>query len=203
MKPRHLITIGIACLFFVALAAGCFRSPSHTEKRFEQEIIPGRLPPKTFHQSAKDFNRFAIETYLAAVREKPEENAVFSPLCFSNSLEVLLTASRGDTATEIRNILHLPKTNEIEPQNEPLFEYVPPPRAKTLMRQNLDYPPFFISAQSLWVSDKLKVSKDFLRRNKRNYFLELFSVDFQKDAAAIGNNMNAWADIKTQGLIPN
>ena len=194
----------IAFFSLVLFAVFCIIVVKHmsidTLQNNNQTIKPMALPKTTFHQSAEDYNRFAVESYLKIVGDKNENNAVFSPYSLSMALEILYAGAENETAAAFEKILHIPPSDTGEPTNPMLFEYVPMEKEYTEVWSN---PPIFLFGNALWYDNKLKPDTNFAKKMKEHYSLETFPVDFASDATDITQQMNKWCSETTQGLIPS
>jgi len=166
-------------------------------------MMPMPLPAKTFHQSPRDYNRFAVESYLKIVRDKGDENAVFSPFSLSMALEILYAGSHGTTPQALETLLHLPPGQTPSPQNPALFEYNPPKRVKVDLMSYYVHPPIFLVGNSIWYSNKLTLNPTFEKNMKAAFFLDTFPVDATTSRVQVARDMEQWANRITQGLIPS
>lgn len=194
----------ILSVFLLVIAAALLPSCSKPQYTAEEralicDIVPGPLPKVSFQTSSREYNKFAIETYLKTTEDNDTENLVFSPYSFSMTLEILRCCSNGETAKEIDRLLHLPDDAKQVPEHPMLFEYVPPPRQT---EPSFAYPPIFLTANSIWYSDKLTLNKNTAKQLKRDYFLDAFPVDFQADTKNVAERMNLWCKNATQGIVP-
>jgi len=198
------ILIAILFLVLVAIVLIYVRNQNLSDAN-TPGITPMPLPTKTFHQSPREYNRFAVESYLKIVRDKiardkGDENAVFSPFSLSMALEILYAGSHGTTPNALETLLHLPPGQTPSPQNPALFEYKAPKWEQPELWQ---FPPIFKVGNSIWYSNKLTLNPTFEKNMKAAFFLDTFPVDTTTSRAQVARDMEQWANRVTQGLIPS
>ena len=201
------ILIAILFLVLVAIVLIYVRNQNLSDANMPG-ITPMPLPEKTFHQSPRDYNRFAVESYLKIVRSKGDENAVFSPFSLSMAFEILYAGSRGTTSQALETLLHLPPGQTSPPQNPALFEYKAPDFEFYVLQDSgnlalYSTPPIFMVGNSIWYSNKLTINPVFAKNMKAAFFLDTFPVDVTTNQAQVASDMEQWANRVTQGLIPS
>lgn len=139
-------------------------------------------------------NTFALDLYQK-LKDRPG-NLFFSPFSVSTALAMTSAGARGQTETEMTNVLHL----NLPPQKlhasfKTLLE-----RTDKIQRWNRIV---LKSANSLWGQKDYPFKAEFSRLVADNYFAETRSLDFENAPAAAATEINHWVDRKTSGRIPS
>jgi serine protease inhibitor len=196
-------------------------SPSRTGSRLHQHFLPGAinfpawvvifilaaiaipaqsqtLPPnKSLPQIspiAAANNAFAIDLYQK-LKDQPG-NLFFSPYSISDSLAMTYAGARGQTATEMANVLHFdPAQADVHAAfgqlNKRINEVQHHGRVTLL------------SANSLWCQKDYPFTRAFLKLVQKDYDAEAQTVDFINHPSAAQNRINSWVARKTDGKIQN
>ncbi|MFS7938859.1 putative Serpin family protein [Helianthus anomalus] len=133
----------------------------------------------------------ALATHLLS--NKHDKNVVFSPLSIHVALSVLATGSKGQTLDQLLAFL---KTNTTDNLNSLYSQLMPLIFTDARPRGG----PRVSFANGFWVDKYLSLKPSFKQVVDNVYETECNQVDFQ-NKADVANELNAWAEEKTNGLI--
>lgn len=141
---------------------------------------------------AKSNNAFAIDLFHS-LRGK-EGNLFFSPYSISAALTMTYAGARGETATEMRRVLHLPNdATDLHAGNAALLRRLAQPGAER---------PFQLSvANALWAQRGYPFLPDFLKLLESNYSAGVIEVDCQAAPEPARQRINAWVEEQTRQRI--
>ncbi|KAI5645801.1 serpin (serine protease inhibitor) domain-containing protein [Phthorimaea operculella] len=148
--------------------------------------LEGQVPETT------RLNFFDIDL-LKYASEDHRGNVIVSPASIKSVLAMILEGARGPTATEIRSALRLsPDKNDFREQ---LNSYL------TALQGTVPGA-ILHNANTVFVSNKLKLNKDYDMMLRKVYMTEVCSMNF-KDPFPAANTINSWISNSTKGLIPS
>jgi len=132
--------------------------------------------------------KFAID--LLKQNAETGENVLVSPFSVSQALGMTANGAKGDTLSEMENVLGAP-INEL---NAALY-------AERIGSQvNTPNAGVFDSENSIWVRDGYPVREDFLRTNADYYEADAFSAPFDETTV---EDINHWVSYHTDRMIPS
>jgi serpin B len=152
-------------------------------------------------------NKFALE--LFAKLQNSKGNLFFSPYSISTALAMACAGARGQTESQMTEVLHFPVADNKRMDSE----------SKSLLDRERFAADFgkiikglnergqkgaytLTIANALWGQKGYGFLKGFLKLVK-NYDGQLNEVDFERAAEAARNTINAWVEKKTNGKIKN
>jgi serpin B len=147
---------------------------------------------------------FALDLYRRL--RSDDANLVFSPYSVSLALAMTYAGARGDTAAEMRKVLHLslPADRLHAALNSLSLLVAHPPEAQNLA--GLASPPEIRLVNSLWAQADYPWRQEFLDLLAADYGAGLRSVDFTGDPDGAAVAINKWVTDETndriQRLIP-
>lgn len=137
-------------------------------------------------------NEFAIQTFQN-LRE-PGENLFFSPFSISTALAMTYEGAKGDTATEMRDILGFPEDEGKRLVGfKSLIESLTQPNDKYVLKIN----------NALWAQKNYPFKKDFLTSLDGFYKGKATGLDFVTMPDESRITINKWVENKTNNLIKN
>ncbi|CAH0402318.1 unnamed protein product [Chilo suppressalis] len=142
-------------------------------------------------QPMSRLNFFDIDL-LRYCAEERRGNVMVSPASIKATLAMLLEGSQGATEVEIRSALRLAPTKSEYREQLNLFLEGLKTNTTGVFLQN---------ANSVFVSDKLKMKKDYESLLKSVYLADVFKMNFGDIDGSV-NTINNWVSKKTNGLIP-
>lgn len=119
-----------------------------------------------------------------------QENYCISPISLKFALAMLATGAKAETAQEIEQVL-----GESIATNKERY-----PKQLQLLNRNSENIVFSI-ANSLWISDKLKVKRDWQKDVEKTFDAKTTIANFK--AKETIQKMNQWANKQTKGKIPH
>jgi serine protease inhibitor len=179
--------VAAACALGVALAmGGCGSTSSARQPRKVDALTPALRPV------VEGNNAFAWSLYGAV--DSGSDNLFFSPFSVSAALAMTYAGARGQTATEMKKVLHIETDDAtFHAQFGALVRDLSGDRGR---------------GYTLYVADRLfgqlgyAFHQDFLDLLKKDYAAELEPVDFSGDPDAARQSVNAWAENATKNTIP-
>ncbi|XP_052744297.1 uncharacterized protein LOC112053547 [Bicyclus anynana] len=152
-----------------------------------QACITGNAVP----QEISRLNFFDTDLLRYAAEDR-RGNVMVSPASIKSTLAMILESAAGDTEAEIRSALRLsPYKDELREQ---LNLYLASLNANTpgVKLQN---------SNSIFVSRRLKLRKEFEQIVRNAYYADVCPVDFSNTQTAV-ETVNKWVNQHTNGLIP-
>jgi serpin B len=141
-------------------------------------------------------NEFAIDLYRS-VLEKADGNTVVGPYSVTFALGMIYAGARGDTATEMADVLH---ASGMEPSawHEGINAY-----DLTLDARTAGSPTQWRSTNKVWTQPGLPLRNEYLDVLTGAYGSPLAEVDFGADPARARELVNGWVEDETLDLIPD
>lgn len=140
-------------------------------------------------------NEFAVDLYRAVVADQGG-NTIVGPYSATFALSMVYAGARGQTATEIAQVLH---ADEIEPANwhEGINAY-----DLTLDARTAGSPTEWNAANKVWTRPGLVLRDEYLDVLTGAYGSPLAEVDFSTPPGAARELINSWISDETSDLIP-
>jgi len=159
-------------------------------------LLPAMLIPFTDSPEVKstvDGNTaFALDLYQK-LKGQPG-NLFFSPYSISTSLAMTYAGARGQTATEMANVLHFnPAQTNLPVAFAELAE-----RMSRIQRWNRIT---LLTANSLWGQRDYSFTEPYLNQVRQFYHADARQVDFVHAPSAAADEINAWVGRQTKGRI--
>uniref|UniRef100_M3ZII4 Leukocyte elastase inhibitor n=1 Tax=Xiphophorus maculatus TaxID=8083 RepID=M3ZII4_XIPMA len=142
---------------------------------------------------SKPNTTFSLALLRKLSEDKKTANIFFSPFSISSALAMVMLGARGDTATQISEMmLHVDQdTDDVHT----LF-------AKLLSEINKPASQFALSvANRLYGEKSYNFLQEFLTQTKTHYDSELEAVDFRTSSEEARVKINNWVEEQTQGKI--
>jgi serpin B len=159
-------------------------------------ILPATPVPFTASPEVKstvDANTaFALDLYQK-LKDQPG-NLFFSPYSLSTSLAMTYAGARGDTATEMANVLHF---NPAQTNLPSTFAELAA-RMSRIQRWNRIT---LLTANSLWYQRDYSFTEPYLNLVRQFYHADARQVDFVHAPSASADEINAWVGRQTKGRI--
>ena len=139
----------------------------------------------------------------SAVLSEAEDNAFFSPLSLYYALAVLGTGAEGETKAELLAALGAEEKEDLIRQFAALFRryaYQEERAAAEAEAYGESVPDGSLRlANSLWVSEKIKLDSDYRKTCAEDFFASSHAVDFAD--ADTGKRMGEWISEQTNGAL--
>ncbi len=154
------------------------------------------------HAVIDSANRFGLELYRL-LAEQREDNLFLSPYSVYTALAMTLEGARGETAEQMRTVLHAPAPAGPGPEGE---GSVNPDLHAALgalqARFNADDRPYELHvANALWGEQTMPFRDAFTRTLDQHYGAGLFPVDFVNHPEPSRLRINEWVERQTNGRI--
>ena len=141
---------------------------------------------------ARGGNTFAADLY-AELRGK-EGNLFFSPYSISSALAMTYGGARGNTATQMADVLHFDLPGQrLHAAYRGLMTHLNSQQRKGSLRLNV--------ANALWAQKDYRFLPEFTKLCKDNYGAGLQELDFAHALEAARTTINDWVEKKTEGKI--
>jgi serpin B len=135
-------------------------------------------------------NQFALELYSELNRGN--QNIFFSPYSIATALAMTYEGARGQTATEMQNVLHLPENDIVRRSS-----YA---RIHNLMnKKDKDYQ--LNTANAFWANNGYPFLQDYTDVLEKYYASEANNLDFVKETEKSRQTINNWVEDKTNNKI--
>ncbi|MGQ1785008.1 serpin family protein [Saccharicrinis sp. GN24d3] len=185
---RNFVRISI-CFFALSFAA-CNKSDD-PQNNNEYTPIELDLKSASLVESSNTFGANIFKEVLQDVEEG--ENALISPLSIFQALSMTRNGAKGETLTQMNNILAFDESlgDEINQYQKKLVDVL----------RNADNKLTLDIANSIWYRDDVTVLPDFIKVNQEYFKAEVSALDFS-DAEGAKKTINNWVDDTTNGKIP-
>jgi len=162
-------------------------------KAGDEKTLPGKQV--TVQQVVEGNNAFGVELYKK-LAEKEKGNLFFSPASIEMALAMTYAGGRGQTAAQMRKVLHLPG----EPTDKSLHKaFGKLVDVLTTQRGRVE----ISVANSLWAQQGYPWAPAFMNLVQESYESGLFMVDFINQFEACRQRINKWVEQKTKEKIKN
>lgn len=145
-------------------------------------------------QQVHDNNQFAFDLY-AQLRGEKQGNLILSPYSISSALAMTYGGARGDTATQMADVMHFTQGDDTHRAFGELM-------SRLNASAGDDRPYELAIANALWGQQGNTWLPEFLALSQRHYGAGLREVDFAQASEAARKEINAWVSEQTQGKIP-
>lgn len=180
---------GLAVLASLAATSGCRRAPQEARSSLDRLPggDPGALPAAAATLTAR---------VLQAARSGPA-NLVLSPFSVQVALSMVRNGAVGATADEMDRVLGI---DDLTVHNEELNStcQLIESRSGEIEGQEVAVE----LANSLWGQQGLEFAEPFLDALAQYYGAGMALTDFAGDSAGAVDDINAWVDDRTHGLVP-
>ena len=187
MKKILLTMIVALLLASVTIMAGCI-----TEEGNDEESIPPTYSviDKEMNEYVSSCNEFAYEMYKQLVNS--DDNVFFSPYSISTALGMAYEGARGDTASEMANVLDFPKNDQVRRD-----------MVKDVQSQlNKDGTSYDLSAaNAYWLKKDKNLEEEYRNVIESYYLAHGRELDFDNDLEGSVNEINEWVAKETNDKI--
>ncbi len=174
---KKLLLMLVCCLVWVMLT-------SNTYAVVEEGDAMKRL--------VKGNNGFALDLY--AQLHKGKDNLFFSPYSISSALAMTYAGARGETETQMADVLHFfPKQEALHPVFAGLADHFRELQEAKNIALNM--------ANALWIQQDFEVLDQFLDILEEYYDAGLFQVNFVEASEEVRLKINSWVEDRTNKKI--
>ncbi|XP_075968614.1 leukocyte elastase inhibitor-like isoform X2 [Anarhichas minor] len=183
------------------------------------------MATSTSSKTSKANTTFSLALFKKLSDDDKTANIFYSPFSISSALAMVMLGARGNTATQMSEVLRFteaeqPKQAGEEPmQTQSAMHSLPQYLVKCLKPENVeddvhasfsqllselnkkDAPYALSLANRLYGEQSYQFVKDFLSETRKYYNADLESVDFKTKAEDARVNINSWVEKETQGKI--
>lgn len=165
-------------VFMLCSLVGCAKEPRDISKTVESEQTVAIEIPE---DGKKTYADFAAELLGKCYDGK---NTLVSPLSVLGALGMTAGGAKGETLAQMERVLGM--------SSEEIAAYL-----AALESDGSDKAKLSI-ANSIWVSNAIKVREEFLKKNARDYGASIFNTEFDEHTAG---HINKWVEEHTDGLV--
>jgi serine protease inhibitor len=143
------------------------------------------------------YNALGFKLFKAIfAKQGLKENILISPLSIVLALAMAYNGSAGETRKQMAQVLDLEgfSVTELNQLSQILWQSLSVTPSKNLEVQ---------IANSIWVDRKIPLKPQFAQENLKYYQAQLASLDFRYEPQQAADQINAWIEKKTRGLIKN
>ena len=151
------------------------------------------LSPEANAVSEGNYN-FALE--LFSKLEAPSENQIISPFSISSALAMAYSGARGNTESQMTQVLHFPTNQSILHSGMAAI-------LSSFTNLSKSGKVELKVTNGLWPQSNYKFKTGFLDLCRNNYQAEVGSVDFTKSAEIARRQINDWIERSTNKKIGN
>jgi len=180
MKTRQWVIILVAALT-AATGVWASQSPARSAETNKELITAGN-------------NAFALELYAKLRGE--QGNLFFSPYSISTALAMTYAGARGQTATQMAQVLHFPASADRGQFGSAFGQII-----KDLNKRGRKGAYNLTVANALWGQKGYGFLKEFLKSAETNYDGRLSEVDFVAATEAARKTINTWVEKQTKDKI--
>lgn len=189
MKKNRILPFLLASTLFLT-STGCGNQPStldNVTQKPNQQSVTQKTPDETFQTSQMNF---ALDLFQETVARDKGDDILVSPLSVMLALSMTANGAKGNTLTEMEQVLG--QTLTIEDLNSYLSSYV------SSLPSEDDYKLHI--ANSIWFRDSpnFSVKDEFLQTNADYYQADIFQSAFDKQTV---RQINNWVSQNTDRMI--
>lgn len=146
--------------------------------------------PQTVSEISGGNNEFAFNLY-SQLADDGGKNVFFSPWSVYTALTMAYEGARGQTADEMKSVLHIPESDEVR---RPSFA-----RIHDLLNEDNEIT--LESANALWAQENYPFLDSYVNTIKEYYGGEVTNLDFAGNPSGTRESINDWVSEKTRGKI--
>ena len=143
------------------------------------------------NELVKASNQFGLDIY-SRLSQKPG-NVFISPWSLSSALSMTYEGARGDTADEMKNVMHLPDAEARQSSFARLFNDINKKDKKYLL----------YTANALWAQEGFDFLPEYFNLVEKYYAGKASNVDFAGDLEESRKTINKWVKDNTNDRIKN
>lgn len=157
------------------------------------QTVEEQSAPSEIQMAAEANNALAADLY--GQLSKGEGNLFFSPVSLSMALSMTYAGAKGDTATEMRKVLHFKNDQNLPQAAAALNSHLRSLEGKGDVRLSL--------ANSIWPKAGLKLQPEFLKIIEKYFGAAVKPLDFANQQEASRATINKWVEEATNNKINN
>jgi len=177
-----IIVITIALVIFIS---ECVKEPA-------VKVDDSRWTPEGVNVVVNANNQFAFDLYSQFKEESKDENIFFSPYSISVALTMTYEGAKGQTAEEMRSVLHIPEDANLR---RPNF-------AKIINEINKKDKKYKLStANALWAQKDYEFLEEYTNTVEKYYGGKVTNLDFVGETEKSRQTINIWVEEQTNNKI--
>jgi serpin B len=197
MKILPLFKLNIAFILLSLLLGACSPSPSASIARSDLQRISA---PDTSQDDIQDLvennNAFAFDLYQSL--QAQDGNLIYSPYSISLALAMTYAGARGETDSQMGDVLHFLPQDQLHPAFNALDLQLAergkaPSDEETPLQLNI--------ANAVWAEQTYPFLESFLDTLAVNYGAGIQLADFVNRYEAVREEINNWVSDQTEGKI--
>ncbi|XP_048416551.1 leukocyte elastase inhibitor-like isoform X1 [Stegostoma tigrinum] len=137
--------------------------------------------------------KFALDLFKQLDKINKNGNIFVSPLSISAALAMVYLGAKGNTATQMAEVLAFDKVQDLHSEFQKLQAAINKPNENYVLKL----------ANRLYGEKSYNFLSNFLKSTLKYYEAELAAVDFVKAAEEVRQQINSWTEAQTEGKIMN
>ncbi len=170
------------------------------------DVARAPADPAAAVDAAAAVNAFAVDAYRRLLDDPvlalSDKNAVFSPASIALALGMTRAGAKGQTGTEMDDVLHVGGWDELGPGLNSLSQALASRNARWVDVEDATREVALRIANTTFAQRGWAVEDDFLDAIAAAFGAGVNLVDYMADPAAARDTINAWVDRQTAGRIP-
>jgi len=188
---RRAVTLLVVAM--IVLVSGCTEkgTVTQTSPGSTDTISPGQVNASEAElEVAGGEDLFAVDLYSQLA--KRDGNLLLSPYSIHAALAMAYEGARGETAEEMRSVLHIPESRAVRLAGfRKLITDLSPKEGPYELK----------TANALWILKGYSIKRDYVEVVRKYYLGEVRSVDFRRDPEGAASAINGWVSEQTSGKI--
>lgn len=199
MKLFTKILGPLAILSILLSACGSGATVSlHTAKSNERRETKPTVPDSDFSALVEGNNTFSLDMYHSL--RSQDGNMVFSPFSISLALAMTYAGARGETESQMAQILHFLPQDQLHPA----FNALDLKLTEKHKAESEDQKPLQLNiANAIWAEQTYAFQQEFLDTVARNYDAGINLADFINQFEPARKEINKWVSDQTNDKIKN
>ncbi|XP_020377092.1 leukocyte elastase inhibitor-like isoform X2 [Rhincodon typus] len=137
--------------------------------------------------------KFALDLFKQLDKINKDGNIFVSPLSISAALAMVYLGAKGNTATQMAEVLAFDKVQDLHSEFQKLQAAIHKPNENYVLKL----------ANRLYGEKSHNFLSNFLASTRKYYGAELAAVDFVNAAEEVRQQINSWTEAQTEGKITN
>lgn len=197
MKTPLRFKTFMAFIVLLLLLSACGPSASASIAKSDlRRVTEPDIPPDNIQSLVDNNNTFAFDLYRSL--QAQDGNLIYSPYSISLALAMTYAGARGDTESQMAQVLHFLSQDQLHPAFNALDLQLAergkaPSEEETPLQLNI--------ANAVWAEQTYPFLQSFLDTIALNYGAGIRLADFINQYEAARQEINAWVSDQTEGRI--
>lgn len=199
MKTSHFFQMSIAITVLSLLLSACGPSSSASIAKSDlQRVTAPDTPPGDIQALVNNNNTFAFDLYQSLHAREQDGNLIYSPYSISLALAMTHAGARGETESQMAQVLHFLPQNQLHPA----FNALDLQLAERGKAPSEDETPLQLNiANAVWAEQTYPFLQNFLDTIALNYGAGIRLADFINQYEAVRKEINNWVSDQTEDKI--